>query len=130
MHKEIIICFIIIVLIISIDLITKKYTEASVIIINNKLDNIKEKILKEENINNEDIKNEINCIMDEWKTRYARLAFFIEHDELEKVETELISLSACIDVEKYDDGIENIERCIFILNHIKEKYNLKVKNIF
>ena len=68
--------------------------------------------------------------MDTWKDRYEKLAFFIEHDELEKVETEITSLKAHIMIEEYEEGIEPLERCIFILNHIKEKFRLNMKNIF
>ena len=51
-------------------------------------------------------------------------------DELEKVETELTSLSAYIDIEEYDHGVPELEKGIFILNHIKEKFKFDIKNIF
>ena len=68
--------------------------------------------------------------MDDWREIYNKLAYFIEHDELEKVETELTSLESYIKTEEYKHGVPELEKGIFILNHIKEKFKLDIKNIF
>ena len=68
--------------------------------------------------------------MKNWREKYEKLAFFIEHDELEKVETELTELTAYIKIEEYEEAINPLETSIFILNHIKEKFRLNMKNIF
>ena len=57
-------------------------------------------------------------------------ACFIEHDELEKVHTQLISIDANLKVEDYDKSIDEIEKCKFILKHIEEKDSLTIVNIF
>ena len=129
MHKELMICLIIIVLIISLDLITKYSTENIVNTLNSDLENFKE-VLIGDNIEQKEAREKMKNIMDIWRKKYEILAYYIEHDELEKVETELTSLSSSIDVEEYDDGVENIDRCIFILSHIQNKYIIEIKNIF
>lgn len=52
------------------------------------------------------------------------------HDELEKVSTELAKLKADVKTENYDFAVENLDNCIFILEHIKDKSALKIVNIF
>ena len=129
MHKEIIICAIIIIFIIVLNIIAMNYTQDAVETVSSDLNRFKSNIM-DENPNNDEIRKNNKEIMNKWREKYNVLAYFIEHDELEKVETELTALEASIDVEKYEDGVENLERCIFILNHIKDKYSLNIKNIF
>lgn len=129
MYKEIIICSIIIVFVVILNIITMNYTQNVVEVICSDLNNLKNDLLEEKE-ENKVIKNNYKEVMDKWKEKYEVLAYYIEHDELEKVETELTALEASIDVDEYEDGIENLDRCIFILNHIKDKYSLDIKNIF
>ena len=129
MNKEIIICMIIIIFIIIINVVTINYTENAVETIGYDLNMFKELLLSD-NFDEEKIEIKNKEINEKWDEKYNVLAYFIEHDELEKVETELVALKASIIAKEYDDGIENLERCIFILNHIKDKYVLKLKNIF
>lgn len=129
MRKEWIICIIVILLVVMTNIITQNYTKKSVEFMDEKLETLKEALLKED-IEKENVLKEMEDVMKDWKERYEKLAFFIEHDELEKVETELTSLKANIGVEQYEEGIPDLDKSIFILNHIKEKFRFNVKNIF
>lgn len=129
MTKEWIICIIIIILIISLNITTQNYTKQSVEQINKNLEELKEK-LEEENPNKEELQENMESIMREWKKRFNTLAYFIEHDELEKAETELTGLKANIEVEEYEQAVSELEKAIFILNHIKDKFKLEIKNVF
>lgn len=128
MTKELIICIIIIILVVGFNIITQSYTTKSVEEINESLENLKEKL--EENINKEELQISMNDIMENWKKKFNILAYFIEHDELEKAETELTALKANIEVEEYEQAIPELEKTIFILNHIKDKFKLEIKNVF
>lgn len=127
MYKELIICIIIIIFVIGLNIVTEKYTEEVVKYMDEKLDKIEQNILKKENENNKELMEEV---IEAWKEKKDILEYYIEHDELEKVETEFNELKAKIEVEEYDEGLADIEKGIFILNHIKEKYKLRVQNIF
>ena len=48
-----------------------------------------QEIFKEQN--KENIESQINNILDDWNNRYQKLAYYIEHDELEKVNEYLIN---------------------------------------
>jgi len=129
MRKEWIICTIVIFLVAITNTITQNYTNKSVETMDQKLESLKEKLMKEE-VGHQEVENEMQNVMDHWKKRYETLAYYIEHDELEKVETELTSLQANIQVEQYEEGVQDLKRSMFILNHIKEKFKLNIKNIF
>ena len=127
MYKEVIICLIIIVLVIGFNMITEKYTEVAISNMDEKLDKLEDNILNNENENNSKLMEEV---MNTWKDKKAILEYYIEHDELEKVETELYELKAKMDTKDYDEGLTDIEKGMFILKHIKEKYKLRIQNIF
>lgn len=128
MYKEFIICTVVIVFIVILNIATESYTKASIDTINENLENLKEIIREEES--DEIIKKQIDEISEDWEKRYQKLAYYIEHDELEKVETELVSLKANIEINEYEQGIPDLDKCIFILKHIKEKSSIQIKNIF
>jgi len=129
MRREWIICIIVIFIVTVTNIITQNYTNKSVEYINDKLGVLKEELMKE-TVEKEKVEEQIEDITKIWKDKYEKLAYFIEHDELEKAETELTSLSAYINIEEYQEGIPELEKSIFVLNHIKEKFKLNIKNIF
>lgn len=129
MRKEWIICIIVIFIVVVSNIFTQNYTKESVEFMNEKLETLKQSLLKEE-VKKEDVQEEMEDVMKSWKDRYEKLAYFIEHDELEKVETELTSLKANIQLEQYEEGIPDLDKSIFILNHINEKFKMNIKNIF
>lgn len=129
MYKEIIICSIVIIIVVGLNILTENYTKESVALMTGNLENLKENMISKEQ-NEEDINKQIDDIANNWNDRHKKLAYYIEHDELEKVETELVLLKGNIEVKQYEQGIPNLSNCIFILEHIKEKTALQVKNIF
>jgi hypothetical protein len=76
------------------------------------------------------IKQSIDRNSEKWEERYKILAFYIEHDELEKVEIELTGLSADISVEEYKHCIAELDTTMFILEHIQEKEEFHLRSIF
>ena len=129
MEKELIICTIIVISIIIGNIITQNYTKETINITTQKLDELKSKITQED-ILTEEVKNEILEIYDEWNKRHDKLAYYIEHDELEKVETDLTSLKSFIEVQEYKEAVSELDKTIYILKHIEEKNAFNLKNIF
>ena len=129
MKKEIIIVFVILIIIVVGHIITQNHTNDFFDNISKDLDKIEEKIYNN-SFDGEKLEKEIRKIMEKWNIKYDYFACYIEHDELEKVQTQLISIRANIMVGDYDKSVDEIERCKFILKHIEEKDSLKVINIF
>ena len=131
MKKELIICIIIIMLIILVNILTEKYTANSVKSILESLSELREEIINNfENINREESLEKVKKIEEDWKKYYYLLAYFIEHDELEKIETSLIGIESYIEAEEYGEGIAKIDESVFILQHIEKKYRVSLQNVF
>lgn len=129
MYKELVISIVVIACIIIGNVITQKNTVEAVNQISGELTILREEIEKKE-ADQEEAKKKMKKVEEIWEERYYTMAFYIEHNELEKVQTELTKLKADIQMEEYAQGVENLENCIFILEHIKDKSALKVVNIF
>lgn len=131
MTKELIISIIIVVLIFLGNSITENYTQESIDETTRNLTTLREEIIKSQDEVKVDIaKEKINNIYGQWNLRYEKLAYYIEHDELEKVKTELTGLKGYIEKEEYSEAVPELDKSIYILEHIKDKTALNLKNIF
>lgn len=129
MKKEVIICIVVVIFVIIGNIITQNYTRKSVETTNAKLIELKEKLSKV-NKDEEGLIEAVKYIKEEWDEKQEKLAFYIEHDELEKVETQIHLLSGEVEAKLYEDAVPETDKCMFILEHIKDKTALNVKNIF
>ena len=78
----------------------------------------------------EKIKNDMESIYQQWEQRHDKLAYFIEHDELEKVETEFVAIKSYIETDEYEEAISELDKSVFILKHIEDKYAFNLQNVF
>ena len=127
MYKELIIIIVVVFLVVGFDIITNKYTKETLEILSGDLKILREDILAE---NKEKSEKQMEKIKQKWEERYKILAFYIEHDELEKVETEMIKLQADIEVEEFKHCVSELETTIFILEHIQEKEEMHFRSVF
>ena len=127
MRKEIIIVLLIIVIIFATDIITQNFTKNSISVMNEKLDNIKTYVINND-INNLNL--EIQDLNEKWTDINNKMSFYIEHDELEKVNSSLVKFKSYIELEEYSEAVPEIDECKYILDHIKEKQRLKIINLF
>lgn len=131
MKKELIICIIIVFLIIIGNIITQNYTKECVAQMNEKLDILKEASLNAElETENSEVSKQVREIENKWNEYQEKLAYYIEHDELEKVESQIYTMKGFNEIEKYDEIIPELEKCVFILEHIQDKTKINIKNIF
>ena len=91
--------------------------------------NIEEKILKNQ-FEAGELEKDIDDTMNKWKNKYDFFACFLEHDELEKIDNQFVSIRANVVVGEFEKGVEEIEKCKFFLRHIEDKDSMKVVNIF
>jgi len=127
MKKDIIISFIIILCVITGNIITQNYTKNSIETINMELADLREKLVKEET---KDVNNKVKTVKEKWDEMQEKLAFYIEHDELEKVETQIFMIEGNANAGLYKEIIAELDKCSFILKHIGDKTALNIKNIF
>ena len=129
MTKEILILGIILALIFVGEFITENYTKETIDKISYDLMEMRSQIVNDKKINVDNDKKKIDDINSYIESRHDKLSYYIEHNELNKVRTELVVLESDIDVEDYQDAVVRIDNSISILNLIKEKSKFNLKNI-
>lgn len=122
-----IICIVLVILIIIGDIVTQRYTKNTVDFITEEL-----KILKQglQENSEEAIDEQLNKIDKKWHEVHDKLAYYIEHDELEKVETDFTACKSLANTGEYNQAISELERMSYILEHITDKYSFNLVNIF
>ena len=127
MYKEIIITILIVVLILGLDIITIRYTANAIVELSKNLDELKTDLdTKSEN----NIEEKTNNIFTKWREYYDVLAYYIEHDELEKVETQLTMLRSDQNEKQYEECKKEIDTTKFILKHIENKEKFTLQSVF
>lgn len=124
MIREIITIIVILCLILVGNYITENYTDyATEMMIN---------LLNEISVNGDNAanKSKIEEINKKWREVQKRMAYYLEHDELEKVENDLKAIESAIALDEMDEGAIYINQCKFVLQHIQEKYEFNLQNIF
>ncbi len=131
MKKEIIIISAILVFILILNAISQAYTNETVEVISGQLEELEEKFDKnEDDIDIQYMEEKVEEIKSNWDERYNILACYIEHEELEKVYTNIVALDGLLNLEEYGNAIAELEKAKYTLKHIKEKYTFSVLNIF
>lgn len=127
MIKETVICIIIVIGIIGLELLTQNFTEKTVKEIRETFSKIENEIVKQ---NIEQINIELENISNKWEEKQKRLAYYIEHDELEKVHTAIVTMKSYIKTNDFSSAMAELEEGKFVIEHIKEKNSFNLQNIF
>lgn len=127
MYKEMIISVIIVFVIIIGDFFMQNYAKKSIDLLTEECQKIRESLEKKDE--EESIKLAENT-KQKWEEKYTKMAYYIEHNELEKVSQGFITFMSYINLENYDLAINRVDETIFSLEHIAEKYQLNLENIF
>ena len=127
MYKEMIISIILVCLIFVGDFVSQKYTKNTVNSLTGILEDLKASLLEKDK---EEASKEIEALDKIWEDVHDKLACYIEHDELEKVET---NFTACKSLSENGDfvlAVSELEKTVFVLEHIMDKYSFNLVNIF
>lgn len=132
MQKEIFIVIIIIIAIIAVDALTNNYIKKNFGRIDEKLEEIKEigiSLVNEEDKEGE-LKNKLEELDENWHNINSKTAFFLEHDELEKINSSMIKFKSYFELGEYTEAIPELENCKFILKHLQDKEAMNPINLF
>ena len=127
MYKEIIITVLIVTLIFGLDIITSRYTANAIVELSKNLDELKTDL---DTKSEDNIEEKTNNIFTKWREYYDVLAYYIEHDELQKVETQLTMLRAEQYEKQYQECKKEIDTTKFILKHIENKEKFTLQSVF
>lgn len=127
MYKETIICIFIIILIIVLDIFTQNYTKKSS---NEIIECLSELKIEIENNNLKKAQEKIEELDKKWDNKHDKLAYYIEHDELEKVDTAIVQVKSFVENDDIPSAVAELETGKFVLQHIERKYKFNLQNIF
>ena len=125
--KEIMISIGVILFILVLDFTTQRYMKQTVDVMTVDLHELRKEIKDE---NKENLEDSIKRLNDEWNNRNKILSLYIEHDELEKVETYLSGFESYVEEEDKALALNEIDKTEFVLEHISNKYKFNMENIF
>lgn len=129
MYKEVIISIVIAVVIFGLNYITQNYTEYSLSQIKERLDNTREELIKEQPdyaIASKKAEETLN----RWEELDDTIALYIEHAEIEKIKTAIISMQSFIEMKDDSQAVDSIDRCNYILENVKQREQFSIDNIF
>lgn len=129
MQKELVISIIVLVCIFGLNYITQKNTDDTVQDVSSKLEIVRNDVTKSE-VDKEKATLHVNDAFDKWEELDDTLAYYIEHNEIEKVTTALTSVKSYVEMELYEDSVEAIDKCHYILDHIHQREMITLDNIF
>ena len=128
MKREAIITISIVLLILSAEWLTQKYTHKAFAEVEENLIQLKEEILQT-NANNSQLIEKTEQISELWESKQENLSYYLEHNELEKVNTQIVLIKGYLESDSPQDAIPDLEEGLYIIEHIKEKEAFKLKNI-
>ena len=129
MTKELWICIVIVILICVGDFFTQKYTKLCINEADSELRELRRELMQE-NVDAEKTKTVMNELQEKWGKRHPKLSYYIEHDELEKIDTAIVSAKTYIETEDYSSAATELDVGKFVLEHIQRKYAFNLVNVF
>ena len=125
--KETIISIGIVLIILILDIVSQNYTKNAVQDMNNCISTFRDQI---NNVDERTLQKSVDNINTKWKEYNRILSLYIEHNELEKVETYLAGYKNYVYAEDKQVAFKDIDQTEFILEHISNKYKFTLENIF
>lgn len=125
--KKILLIISILMIVIALDLLLYFKTDKLIQDIQDDLAKLEECI---DDNNVEKSKEEVNNLVKNWNKTENTLSFFIEHEEVEKVSLKIVVIEENTKNDEYESALEDIAETKHLLEHIEDKYNLNLKNIF
>ena len=129
MFKELIVSIVVLISIFGLNYITQKNTRNTIEIVSNNLEIVRNDVLEEEP-NKEQVTKHANNAYEKWEELDDILAYYIEHNELEKIKTALTSIKSYTEAEEYGESLEQIDKCLYLLEHIYQREEVTLDNIF
>ena len=77
-----------------------------------------------------DANKDAEKLYNDWQEFEGKAAYYVEHNELEKVSSKVGLIKKTIEIDETDLTVEYLEEIKFLLDHIYDKDKLRLKNIF
>ena len=78
----------------------------------------------------DELSKKIEFMENEWEKINKKTAFYLEHEELEKVNSSMVKFKSYFELEEHTEAIPELENCKYILKHIQDKESMNLINLF
>ena len=95
-----------------------------------KNEGLRSEIEKAKNDEENESSDLVNDIYNRWKEIEEKWSLIISHEELDLIELSIIGVKTSVLEEAYEDALVELEKSNYLIEHIKEREELLVKNIF
>ena len=129
--KESIIIIAVIILVIAASIISQNYLKQSSDMLLGKLETLKTEIQNAKQTGA--LENAIGLsenVLNNWEEINKNWSMLVVHEELDLIELSLIGVKASVESGSAEDALQEIDKSLFLVGHIKEKESFKIKNIF
>lgn len=127
MWKEFSIIIIIVFSILLGNWITQKHTKKIVDDIDYELNELKQKLEQKEY---DEARKQVDKVESKIDKVHHKISYYIEHQEIEKIETKFQACKSMVKLEKYELAIKELDLTIFSLKRMEDKYSFNLDNIF
>lgn len=76
------------------------------------------------------LESKLADLEEKWQVINQKTSFYLEHDELEKVNSSITKFKSYFELEEYTEAIPELENCKYILKHIEKKEAINPINLF
>lgn len=129
--REIIISIVIIGLVTTASILTQNYLEKTSDDILVKLTDLRSQLKESPDKHDTEIaKSTAEQIVEKWEETNKNWSMIVVHEELDMIELSLLSVKSCLETSEIQDCLQELEKSIFLVGHIKEKESFRIKNIF
>lgn len=129
--REVIIIIVVLVLVTTTSILMQKYLIKSSDELGQMLEELKTEIQSADETGNlEKVNNLSEMVLEKWEEINKFWSMIIVHQELDSIELSMLGVKGFIESGSIKDSMEEIEKSIFLVGHIKEKEAFKLKNIF
>lgn len=90
---------------------------------------LREEIKKAQNSEQNNSEELAKDIYDKWEKIEKNWSIMVMHNELDLIELAIVSMKTCIEENEYSEAIKELEKSSYLLEHIKDREKLALKNI-
>ncbi len=90
---------------------------------------LREEIKKAQNSEQNNSEELAKDIYDKWEKIEKNWSIIVMHNELDLIELAIVSMKTCIEENEYSEAIKELEKSSYLLEHIKDREKLALKNI-
>lgn len=129
--KQIVIIIVVLILIFVGSYISQNYIRITSDQLISQIDELKEELQKSiETRDNKKSAELAENIINKWDEIEEKWSILVLHNELDNIELALIGMKSHIETEQYADGMEELEKSKFLLEHITQRERFSLKNVF